>query len=147
VITNTDNNEATAEKNVLSFACLLALQSPLIVPSHHWKLNTMTDTDTTEFSAESVDANVVFADLGLDDRLLRGLAKLNFTKPTPVQAKSIPLALAGRDILAKARTGSGKTAAFMLPLIHKILAAKDVTFYSVGSRVWVFRGGSPGLTS
>ncbi|KAK3828889.1 MAG: P-loop containing nucleoside triphosphate hydrolase protein [Benniella sp.] len=85
----------------------------------------MTDTDTTEFSAESVDANVVFADLGLDDRLLRGLAKLNFTKPTPVQAKSIPLALAGRDILAKARTGSGKTAAFMLPLIHKILAAKD----------------------
>lgn len=88
----------------------------------------MTDADTTEFSADSVDANITFADLGLDDRLLRGLAKLNFTKPTPVQAKSIPLALAGRDILAKARTGSGKTAAFMLPLIHKILAAKDVTF-------------------
>ncbi|KAI1320637.1 ATP-dependent DNA/RNA helicase [Mortierella claussenii] len=85
----------------------------------------MADNDTTEFSADSVDANITFADLGLDDRLLRGLAKLNFTKPTPVQAKSIPLALAGKDILAKARTGSGKTAAFMLPLIHKILAAKD----------------------
>ncbi|KAF9430146.1 ATP-dependent DNA/RNA helicase [Entomortierella beljakovae] len=85
----------------------------------------MADTDTTEFSPESVDTNVTFDDLGLDDRLLRGLAKLNFTKPTPVQAKSIPLALAGKDILAKARTGSGKTAAFMLPLIHKILAAKD----------------------
>ncbi|KAG0370992.1 P-loop containing nucleoside triphosphate hydrolase protein [Gamsiella multidivaricata] len=85
----------------------------------------MSDADTTEFSAESADANVTFADLGLDDRLLRGLAKLNFTKPTPVQAKSIPLALAGKDILAKARTGSGKTAAFMLPLIHKILAVKD----------------------
>ncbi|KAF9104680.1 ATP-dependent DNA/RNA helicase [Mortierella sp. AM989] len=85
----------------------------------------MAETDTTEFSPESVDANVTFEELGLDDRLLRGLAKLNFTKPTPVQAKSIPLALAGKDILAKARTGSGKTAAFMLPLIHKILAAKD----------------------
>ncbi|KAF8940738.1 P-loop containing nucleoside triphosphate hydrolase protein [Dissophora ornata] len=85
----------------------------------------MSENDTTEFSADSVDANVTFADLGLDDRLLRGLAKLNFTKPTPVQAKSIPLALAGKDILAKARTGSGKTAAFMLPVIHKILAAKD----------------------
>ncbi|KAF9356425.1 ATP-dependent DNA/RNA helicase [Mortierella sp. AD094] len=85
----------------------------------------MTDTDTTEFSPESVDTNVTFGDLGLDDRLLRGLAKLNFTKPTPVQAKSIPLALAGKDILAKARTGSGKTAAFMLPLIHKILTVKD----------------------
>ncbi|KAF9172746.1 ATP-dependent DNA/RNA helicase [Mortierella sp. AD011] len=85
----------------------------------------MTDTDTTEFSPESVDTNVTFGDLGLDDRLLRGLAKLNFTKPTPVQAKSIPLALAGKDILAKARTGSGKTAAFMLPLIHKILSVKD----------------------
>ncbi|KAG0329153.1 ATP-dependent DNA/RNA helicase [Dissophora globulifera] len=85
----------------------------------------MSDNDTTEFSADSVDANVTFADLGLDDRILRGLAKLNFTKPTPVQVTSIPLALAGRDILAKARTGSGKTAAFMLPLIHKILAAKS----------------------
>ncbi|KAF9198155.1 ATP-dependent DNA/RNA helicase [Haplosporangium sp. Z 27] len=85
----------------------------------------MTDSDTTEFSPESVDTNVSFGDLGLDDRLLRGLAKLNFTKPTPVQAKSIPLALAGKDILAKARTGSGKTAAFMLPLIHKILTVKD----------------------
>ncbi|KAG0346682.1 ATP-dependent DNA/RNA helicase [Podila humilis] len=81
--------------------------------------------EAAEITPSTVDDSLTFADLGLDDRLLRGLAKLNFTKPTPVQAKSIPLALAGKDILAKARTGSGKTAAFMLPLIHKILAAKD----------------------
>ncbi|KAI8363786.1 P-loop containing nucleoside triphosphate hydrolase protein [Mortierella sp. GBAus27b] len=80
----------------------------------------MTDNDTTEFSAESVDTNITFADLGLDDRLLRGLAKLNFTKPHLCRQT-----LAGKDILAKARTGSGKTAAFMLPLIHRILSAKD----------------------
>jgi len=86
----------------------------------------MSETEAAEVTPNTVDDNLTFADLGLDDRLLRGLAKLNFTKPTPVQAKSIPLALAGKDILAKARTGSGKTAAFMLPLIHKILAVKDV---------------------
>ncbi|KAF9582085.1 ATP-dependent DNA/RNA helicase [Lunasporangiospora selenospora] len=86
----------------------------------------MTETEAAESMPNTVENdNMTFADLGLDDRLLRGLAKLNFTKPTPIQAKSIPLALAGRDILAKARTGSGKTAAFMLPLIHKILSAKD----------------------
>ncbi|CAO3563685.1 unnamed protein product [Mortierella alpina] len=85
----------------------------------------MSETEAAEVTPNTVDDNLTFADLGLDDRLLRGLAKLNFTKPTPVQAKSIPLALAGKDILAKARTGSGKTAAFMLPLIHKILAVKD----------------------
>ncbi|KAF9276660.1 ATP-dependent DNA/RNA helicase [Mortierella alpina] len=85
----------------------------------------MSETEAAEVTPNTVDDSLTFADLGLDDRLLRGLAKLNFTKPTPVQAKSIPLALAGKDILAKARTGSGKTAAFMLPLIHKILAVKD----------------------
>ncbi|KAF9982877.1 ATP-dependent DNA/RNA helicase [Mortierella antarctica] len=85
----------------------------------------MSETEAAEVTPNTVDDNLTFADLGLDDRLLRGLAKLNFTKPTPVQAKSIPLALSGKDILAKARTGSGKTAAFMLPLIHKILAVKD----------------------
>ncbi|KAG0057769.1 ATP-dependent DNA/RNA helicase [Gryganskiella cystojenkinii] len=85
----------------------------------------ISETEAAEVTPNTVDDNLTFADLGLDDRLLRGLAKLNFTKPTPVQAKSIPLALAGKDILAKARTGSGKTAAFMLPLIHKILAVKD----------------------
>ncbi|KAG0267478.1 ATP-dependent DNA/RNA helicase [Mortierella polycephala] len=85
----------------------------------------MTETEAADVTPNTVDENLTFADLGLDDRLLRGLAKLNFTKPTPVQAKSIPLALSGKDVLAKARTGSGKTAAFMLPLIHKILAVKD----------------------
>ncbi|KAG0270329.1 ATP-dependent DNA/RNA helicase [Actinomortierella ambigua] len=85
----------------------------------------MTESEAAETRPDTVDPNLTFADLGLDDRLLRGLAKLNFTKPTPIQAASIPMALAGKDILAKARTGSGKTAAFMLPLVHKILAVKD----------------------
>ncbi|CAG8471484.1 15890_t:CDS:10 [Acaulospora morrowiae] len=61
----------------------------------------------------------------LDPRLSRALSKLNFHKPTPVQVKAIPLALSGKDILARARTGSGKTAAYCLPIIQKILNAKE----------------------
>lgn len=62
----------------------------------------------------------------LDARLLRALADLGFARPTLVQAKAIPLALESRDILARARTGSGKTAAYAIPLVQKILGAKAV---------------------
>ena len=62
----------------------------------------------------------------LDVRILRSLADMGFARPTLVQAKAIPLALEGRDILARARTGSGKTAAYCIPILQKILAAKSV---------------------
>ena len=60
----------------------------------------------------------------LDARVLRALADMGFAHPTLIQAKSIPLALENRDILARARTGSGKTAAYCIPLVQKILNAK-----------------------
>jgi ATP-dependent RNA helicase DDX56/DBP9 len=81
--------------------------------------------------AEKVDGqkeDVTFATLGLDPRLLQGIAKQNFQAPTPVQVKAIPLALDGRDILARAKTGSGKTAAYLLPILHSILKRKLVCF-------------------
>lgn len=65
-----------------------------------------------------------FNDLNLDPRLLQAITKQEFSQPTPVQSKAIPLALEGRDILARAKTGSGKTAAYALPLLHKILKSK-----------------------
>lgn len=67
-----------------------------------------------------------FADLGLDARLLQGIAKQNFKAPTLVQKKAIPLAIKGRDVLARAKTGSGKTAAYLLPILHAILKQKEV---------------------
>ena len=67
-----------------------------------------------------------FARLGLDPRLLQGISKQNFKTPTPVQSKAIPLALDGRDVLARAKTGSGKTAAYLLPILHSILKCKLV---------------------
>jgi len=66
-------------------------------------------------------APVPFTRLGLDPALLRATHELGFTRPTPVQQDAIPPALAGRDVLACAMTGSGKTAAFLLPIMQRFL--------------------------
>ena len=63
-----------------------------------------------------------FSDLSLHPTLLANVAALGFETPTPVQAAAIPAALSGRDVLACAETGSGKTAAFLLPILHALLA-------------------------
>ncbi len=64
-----------------------------------------------------------FADLPLDPALLRGISDLGFEEPTAIQAAALPPALAGRDILASAETGSGKTAAFVLPILKRLSAS------------------------
>jgi len=61
-----------------------------------------------------------FKSLGLIDPLLEALDQLNFTKPTDIQAEALPHALEGRDIIGVASTGSGKTAAFALPILQKL---------------------------
>jgi ATP-dependent RNA helicase DDX56/DBP9 len=63
---------------------------------------------------------------GLDDRLTKAIAKLGFVYPTLVQAKCLPFALEGKDVLVHARTGSGKTASYCLPVIQKILQEKGL---------------------
>ena len=62
-----------------------------------------------------------FSSLKLHPNLLRGLKDLGFARPTSIQADAIPPALAGRDLLACAMTGSGKTAAFLLPILHRLI--------------------------
>ncbi len=62
-----------------------------------------------------------FSTLKLHPSLQKGIKELGFTRPTPIQADAIPPALAGRDVLACAMTGSGKTAAFLLPILHKLI--------------------------
>jgi len=64
---------------------------------------------------------VPFNSLGLDSTLLANVKALGFTQPTPVQADAIPPALEGRDVLACAMTGSGKTAAFLLPIVQQLM--------------------------
>lgn len=57
---------------------------------------------------------------------LKAVADLGWSQPTLIQEKAIPLALEGKDLLARARTGSGKTAAYAVPVIQRILASKQV---------------------
>jgi len=63
---------------------------------------------------------LAFRSLGLHPSLLRGIEDLGFDQPTPIQRAAIPPALAGKDLLACAMTGSGKTAAFLLPILHQL---------------------------
>jgi ATP-dependent RNA helicase DeaD len=72
-----------------------------------------------------VDDQSTFADLGLDDRLLRALREVGYESPSPIQAEAIPPLLAGRHVVGLAQTGTGKTAAFALPILDRIdLAAR-----------------------
>ena len=62
-----------------------------------------------------------FSSLALHPALLKAIKELGFARPTPIQADAIPPGVAGRDVLACAQTGSGKTAAFLLPVIHRLI--------------------------
>jgi ATP-dependent RNA helicase RhlE len=67
---------------------------------------------------------MTFQKLGLHPDLLRGVHELGFTRPTPIQERAIPPALLGRDVLACAMTGSGKSAAFLLPILNRLIGKK-----------------------
>ena len=73
---------------------------------------------TAEIIIEAVDS---FDSIGLAAPLLQAIKETGYTTPTPIQAKAIPLALAGKDLMAGAQTGTGKTAAFALPVLQKLL--------------------------
>ena len=61
-----------------------------------------------------------FSELGLEEEYLQAVEKLGYTQPTPIQVETIPLMLSGRDVLAQSQTGTGKTAAFMLPILQRL---------------------------
>src|SRR6266536_3555428 len=65
-----------------------------------------------------------FSSFGLHTDLARGVKEMGFTRPTPIQKDTIPPAMEGRDVLACAMTGSGKTAAFLLPILHRLMGKK-----------------------
>ncbi len=83
-----------------------------------------TDAPTTDDANPSENG---FTALGLSGLLLKSIVATGYTIPTPIQARAIPAALAGRDLLLSAQTGSGKTAAFVLPILHQLseLQAKE----------------------
>jgi len=68
-----------------------------------------------------------FAELGLRPELLRAVAEAGYTTPTPIQAQAIPLIMAGKDVMGGAQTGTGKTAGFALPILHKLLPSANTS--------------------
>src|SRR5689334_454014 len=73
-------------------------------------------------SSESVSSSEGFSQLGLRPELVAALVELGYEEPTPVQREALPPMLAGSDVLGQAATGTGKTAAFALPLLQRIEA-------------------------
>ncbi|WP_348675648.1 DEAD/DEAH box helicase [uncultured Abyssibacter sp.] len=65
-----------------------------------------------------------FSELGLNEALLSAVAREGYSTPTPIQQKAIPAVLSGQDLMAAAQTGTGKTAAFTLPILHKLVASE-----------------------
>lgn len=93
---------------------------PLLPPAAR-KWTILTSSNVTEFDTTSSEAAAPsFADLGLSDEVLAAVADMGYTAPTPVQVASIPHALDGEDVLAAAQTGTGKTAAFLLPTMNNL---------------------------
>jgi ATP-dependent RNA helicase RhlE len=77
-----------------------------------------------------------FSAFGLHSDLLRALGGMGIEQPTPIQADAIPVAMTGRDVLATANTGSGKTAAFLLPTLHRLLSENKIG-PAAGTRILV----------
>ena len=76
-------------------------------------------SETKEVSTET-PSEITFNDLKLSPDVLKGLEKVGYEKPSPIQAEIIPHVIEGRDVLGQAQTGTGKTAAFALPVLSKI---------------------------
>ena len=83
-------------------------------------IQSRTPTAPSPEIAPETSAELSFQDLGLDRLLLENVARAGYETPTPIQAQAIPPAMGGRDLLAGAPTGTGKTAAFTLPMLHKL---------------------------
>ncbi len=78
-----------------------------------------------QFAEQKIEIKHRFSDFALDERLLKNITDKGYTTPTPIQDQSIPLGLEGRDVIGVANTGTGKTAAFLLPLINKVLLDRN----------------------
>ena len=96
---------------------------------HHSITETAPDTIVTQAQTEQTTGSV-FATLHPD--LQKGIARIGFTTPTPIQQKTIPAGIAGHDLLASSQTGSGKTAAFLLPIMHRIINSREAEKKATG---------------
>ena len=96
-----------------------------VASEQHERFTPADDVVLARLEAEAITAEAVegvtFADLGLGGNITKALAELGATSPFPIQAATIPVALSGRDVLGRGRTGSGKTIAFGAPLVERLM--------------------------
>ena len=85
------------------------------------EITSSTGVDTSAAPSENPAVSISFADFGLDPLIQKAVSEQGYTIPTPIQAQAIPHVLLGSDLMGAAQTGTGKTAAFVLPIIQKIL--------------------------
>jgi len=94
---------------------------------HKQTTNSARSAVDRERSRQKQELSITFENFGLSPVINHNLASLDYRVPTPVQAKAIPLALQGRDLIGSAQTGTGKTAAFGLPMIERLVHQTEGT--------------------
>ncbi|AFM03450.1 DNA/RNA helicase, superfamily II [Bernardetia litoralis DSM 6794] len=92
-------------------------------------------TKTKETTTESTEVTLKFTDMNLSDEVKRAVEVMGFESPSPIQAEAIPHLLEGKDVIGQAQTGTGKTAAFGIPLIERIIKANENSEFDRNSRL------------
>lgn len=102
--------------------------------SADWREDCVKPQKDTRVQTEDVTATKghEFEDYYLKRELLMGIFEKGFEKPSPIQEEAIPIILAGKDVLARAKNGTGKTAAFIIPCLEKV----DVTLNEIQGESW-----------
>ncbi len=90
---------------------------------------------TTEKTTESTEVKIKFSEMNLSEDVQRAVEKMGFESPSPIQEEAIPHLLEGRDVIGQAQTGTGKTAAFGIPLIERIIKANENSEFDRNSRL------------
>ena len=105
-----------------------------LVPSDQVnKSKKITEINNNPEISNQVDTSIKFTDLNLNPEILRGIEDAGYEIPTPIQAQAIPIVLRGQDLLGCAQTGTGKTAAFALPILHRL--GKTSTNHSIKKKL------------
>ena len=127
-----DNSRSRLATIPVSFHALYCIYSQHNFFNNHTRIicisvcfqRIMSSSETKDQEEDDKKKLFPFHEMGLDDRILKAIAKLGWINPTLIQERAIPLILEGKDLLARGRTGSGKTGAFCIPLIQRILEVK-----------------------
>jgi ATP-dependent RNA helicase RhlE len=123
-VLSNENSVQPVQQGQLDFAASDSLTPGLPTSLSQGERGNVEETSTTAVAAQepaTPPAQIRFVDLGLAEPIIRAVLEKGYEVPTPIQAKAIPIVMQGLDVMGGAQTGTGKTAAFTLPILHRIL--------------------------